>query len=85
MKAWQYCLECEHEYPSARSIRKAYRRGYWQATGIKTGWPRTSWLRRLWHVLTIRAKRIYFCQECAHDFLFPPKSWTSDALRAEES
>lgn len=72
---WQYCYECEQEYPTARSLRKAYRRQFWEATGVKTYWPRMPWLQRLWRVLTIRARRIYFCQECIHDFSLPPKSW----------
>lgn len=67
MKAWQYCYECGQEYPTARSLRKAYREQQRQLDW--SAWD------NLWRCLTIRAKQIYFCQECTHDFLFPPKSW----------
>jgi len=72
---WQYCYECEHEYPTARSLRRAYRRQFWRATGSTVYLPRMPWPQRLWRVVAIRAKRIYFRQECVHDFLLPPKSW----------
>jgi hypothetical protein len=80
MKVWQYCLECGQVYPTARSLRKAYRQQFWSATGLSTYHPRMPLVRRLWRVVTIRAKRIYFCQECTHDFLFNPQSWTTEQI-----
>lgn len=71
--AFIWCNECGHVYPTARSLRKAYRRAYWQLCG---GWSKPFGQRgwtpslpaRLWRMATVRAKSISFCQECVHDF-----------------
>lgn len=73
--AYIVCGECGHVYRSARSLRRAYRRE------VRQVWlrPRDSVnlfgyigpldrLRSVWAILTIRASKIYFCQECIHDF-----------------
>lgn len=77
--AYIVCGECFHAYRTARELRRAYRRGYWQATsrpptglggglfGRNDEWGPSLWVR-VWRVLTIRAKNISFCQECIHDF-----------------
>lgn len=57
------CGECGHLYRTARDLRRAYRREVLSRPGfgISLRW-------RLWRAMTIRARRIYFCQECIHDF-----------------
>lgn len=58
-----FCGECGHVYRTAGQLRRAYRRGVMQ--GRRYGIP----LRLcLWRALTVRAKQIFFCQECIHDF-----------------
>jgi hypothetical protein len=57
------CPECGHLYRTARELRRAYRRQL--RNGRRWGIPR--W-RILLRALTIRAKKISFCQECIHDF-----------------
>lgn len=63
------CGECGHLYLTARDLRRAYRKGYVET--VRSGCAGTGgWMTpmRWWHVLTIRARRIFFCQECIHDF-----------------
>jgi hypothetical protein len=61
------CFECGHLYLTARDLRREYRKGYWEV--LRSGSvPRPFTPVRLWHVLTIRAKKIHFCQLCIHDF-----------------
>ena len=56
------CGECGHLYRTACELRRAYRREVLRPSfGVPLRW-------RLWRVLTIRASRISFCQECIHDF-----------------
>ncbi|WP_344952434.1 hypothetical protein [Actinomadura miaoliensis] len=61
---WGYlrCGSCRHLFRTARQMRRAYRRAYWQASGD------LGLLRRLWDVWTVRANRVEFCPLCAHDF-----------------
>lgn len=90
--AYIVCPECWHRYPTARSLRRAYRRKafriLWQdATGrspvrvtrelrrqsAAMGFPIPHFLKIrafLWifRLPLVRAKSIYFCQECSHDF-----------------
>lgn len=56
------CGECGHLYRTARDLRRAYRRIVWEF------WREDHHWRTLWKILTVRASRIYFCQECIHDF-----------------
>lgn len=64
---WKVCFECGHVYPSARALRRDYRREFWKASG--DSWLGRMPLRaRLWRVLTVRASRIDFCQHCLHSF-----------------
>ena len=58
--AYIVCGECQHVYQSPRALRKAWRR-----TGREIdGWRR--WLHPI-HLMT-PARRIFFCQECLHDW-----------------
>lgn len=64
---YRRCGECGHLYDSARELRRLYRRGYWEA--LHSGWVAKPFnVKRLWHLVTIRASRIAFCQLCMHDF-----------------
>lgn len=57
------CGECFHVYRTAGELRRAYRR---RALSLPV-YDVPRW--RIWrHALTIRAKKIYFCQHCTHDF-----------------
>ncbi len=58
------CGECFHVYRTAGELRRAYRREFWRVSR-RFG---DAWVLRVWRVLTIRAKKIYFCQFCIHDF-----------------
>lgn len=71
---YQICYECGRVYPTARDLRKAYRRSYWKATASSVYLPRTRLIVRILAVLTPQASRVTFCQECTHDFLFPSGS-----------
>lgn len=57
------CFECGHLYRTAGELRRAYRREVMHVPSL--GIPR-------WRVLvkaaTVRASRVFFCQECIHDF-----------------
>ena len=75
--AYIACGECGHVYLTARSLRQAYRRMLREITkqprmegGYVLSLPLRmhSWYRRGWSRLTLRASRIYWCPECAHDF-----------------
>lgn len=72
------CFECGHVYPTARSLRRAYRREWnrlalseWRSApwipppgfGSKFG-AAWVWLRSRF----CRARDITFCQLCTHDF-----------------
>lgn len=57
------CYECGHLYRTARDLRRAYRRQVMR--GPMFGMSK--WRCR-WRALTVRASKIYFCQECIHDF-----------------
>ena len=63
------CTECGHLYPTARSLRRAYRRRLRQDPPrlyeTEYTYGLFTWLRLY---LTVRADRITFCQECSHDF-----------------
>ncbi len=63
--AYLVCGECFHVYRTPGELRRAYRCAFWT---IENPWARPSLAWRVWRVLTIRAKRIYFCQYCIHDF-----------------
>lgn len=64
-RPYQVCLECGHVYQTAGDLRRAYRREFWNGWRHWGGEP---WWRLAWRLLTARASRIYFCQECTHDF-----------------
>lgn len=67
------CPECFHLYRSRRELRRAHRAAMWPAMRgelklfMGDAW-RPSWWRFVWHLLTVRASKIYSCPECAHDF-----------------
>jgi hypothetical protein len=71
--AYIMCFECGHVW-TKRALRKAYRRGVThRSQWEQRPWFRSndfapSWARVLWKAATIRAKNIYFCQLCIHDF-----------------
>lgn len=68
------CQECFHLYRTPRDLRRAHRANCRQA--IHKEWWTTepfwavlrAWISCRWHLLTVRAKDIYFCPECGHDF-----------------
>lgn len=66
------CGECGHLYRTAGDLRRAYRREYWRLYRAPPtdlfGMERVPMWRVVWQILTIRAKKIYFCQHCIHDF-----------------
>lgn len=80
--AYIACGECGHLYPSARSLRRAYRRVHNQI--LRHDWRAAPWLpqrsgpvfvdsriERIWPWFLsrfVRAASISFCQECIHDF-----------------
>lgn len=73
--AYQVCGECGHVYPTARSLRRAYRRVVWEMIRNPlsgTRWFTNDWatgrFRQTFAMLTVRASKIYFCQLCIHDF-----------------
>ncbi len=78
--AYIVCFECGHVYKTRRSLTWAYRKEFWRVSSPHSlpaapdgvwGAPATrgpAFAERLWHVLTIRASKIPFCQECMHDF-----------------
>lgn len=67
------CGECFHLYRTAGDLRRAHRRVMWGTMRgslrlfMGDAW-RPSWWRFVWHLLTVRADKIYSCPECAHDF-----------------
>jgi hypothetical protein len=73
-KYYRICGEC-FEVWTKHTLRKAYRREVWRIlknplpAPFETPRP-TLWsdIRALWKAYTIRAKNIFFCQECIHDF-----------------
>jgi hypothetical protein len=75
-RAYQVCLECGHVYPTARALRRDYRREYWRIASDDQFGREPVW-RRLWRVATVRASRVSFCQHCVHDFVWMParRSW----------
>jgi hypothetical protein len=60
---WHVCGECMHVYPSARALRRDYRREVLRTP--RFGVP--LW-RLWWRALTIRTSQIHFCQHCVHDW-----------------
>jgi len=64
------CGECYHLYPTAGSLRRAYRRRLRQdpprrLRGGESSYGLWGWLKLY---LFVRTDRITFCQECSHDF-----------------
>lgn len=60
------CGECGHVYPTARSLRHAFRRQEWMGwRHFNLGLP---WWRVLWRMVSVRASEIPICMECIHDF-----------------
>lgn len=62
------CPECFHTYRTAGELRRAYRRELIHLHRTRPGFEDPSWWQVLWKAATIRAKNIYFCQHCIHDF-----------------
>lgn len=68
------CPECFHVYRTARELRRAYRRASWRLHRTPMPLPDFAddrgprWGRLLWHLATVRARNINFCQHCIHDF-----------------
>jgi hypothetical protein len=61
------CFECGHLYRTKGELRRRYRQELRNAyhDGPLERWD---WLRLRWWLLTVRASRVTFCQECSHDF-----------------
>ncbi|NEA21579.1 hypothetical protein [Actinomadura bangladeshensis] len=66
--AYLVCFECNHAYPTARALRRDYRRGSWEASAANEHCRADRLWRRLWRVVTVRASRVRFCPHCIHDF-----------------
>lgn len=71
--AYICCIECGHVYRTAGALRRAYRRKSFLLLDWSDPWFRSndlyaSVLRVLWRALTIRARDIFFCQMCSHNF-----------------
>jgi hypothetical protein len=69
------CPECFHLYRTAGELRREYRRQRWK---LHRRWlarerrgtafaPEPTW-KVVWAIITVRAKKITFCQHCIHDF-----------------
>lgn len=66
--AYIVCGECGHRYRTARELRKAYRRMLWRV-GRRSQFLDKMPLRQilvLW--VKTRAKTVWTCQHCGHDF-----------------
>jgi hypothetical protein len=65
---YRACYECGHLYRSKRDLRRRYRHELRVAyyDGPNERWDR---LRLWWWLLTTRASKVFFCQECSHDFI----------------
>lgn len=55
------CGECFHLWRSKGELTAEYRREFWRHN-------MQPWWRKAWHVITVRADKIAFCQWCLHDF-----------------
>lgn len=80
--AYLICGECGHRYRTAGELRRAYRGQFYRTARMSVLAPpcdddgeftvidagRMSLWRVWWAMATIRAKHIYFCQHCTHDF-----------------
>lgn len=72
---YMICGECGHVYQTAGELRREYRRARWaihkvdRRAGIQhpAFRPLPTWLV-LVEIWTIRAKKIFSCQHCTHDF-----------------
>lgn len=69
------CGECGHVYKTAGSLRRAYRREVWgnlAGASFKVPWFGNDFangrFESLWMIVSVRASKVYFCQECIHDF-----------------
>lgn len=60
-RVYQYCLECDTTYPTARALRRAWRQG------ARCAFGRGMWRER-WRDYLTRASRIRACPECLHDW-----------------
>jgi len=71
--AYIACFECGHVYRTKRALRRAYRREYsrwwtWDLPWLRgNGFGTRRAILRRW-LFTPRASKIFFCQECSHDF-----------------
>src|SRR5678815_2686269 len=59
------CGECGHVYASKRALRSAYRRKLRDLNVSLRDFSLQEWWR---YLIPPRASRIFFCQECSHDF-----------------
>jgi hypothetical protein len=70
-ESYLWCGECFHLYRTPGELRRAYRRVVREmerdAPMFGDEYKRGK-LRAWWQMLTIRAKKIHFCQYCTHDF-----------------
>jgi len=70
------CGECGHVFRTARELRRLHRRGLWKAhrsidgviAGVPVDMPAVPLWRVAWRLAMVRAKNIYFCPHCIHDF-----------------
>lgn len=67
------CGECGHLYQTAGDLRRRYRTVVWdmwrrQPRIFRSEWTGPGLFGILFMMATVRAKKIYFCQYCIHDF-----------------
>ncbi len=69
---YRVCFECGHVW-TASALRSAWRHAFpmptfgWRSDGFDLVGP-IQWTRYFVHRYLTPARRIYFCQECIHDF-----------------
>lgn len=69
--AWRRCLECGHLVQSAEELVRRYQEEHHNLLGVSLAPGKMTWLDKLrewWRVKTITVDKIYFCQECLHDW-----------------
>lgn len=62
-RVYVVCFECGHAY-TARELRRRWREEFRKVNSYGSPFGRIDTLKRTWK----RARHIYFCQECIHDF-----------------
>lgn len=64
--AYQVCIECGHVFPTARDLRRDFRKMVWQYAKVTPLWS------MLWLLISVRASKLASCPHCTHDFMAFP-------------